>query len=47
MPCEKYFQVAGTQESRTLRSNQLINEGSHTKTIQKQQYFRKKAKKNK
>jgi hypothetical protein len=43
MPCEKYSQVAGTlipQESRTLRSNQLVNEGYHKKN-QKQQSFRK------
>jgi hypothetical protein len=26
MPCRKYIQVAGTQESRILHSNQLINE---------------------
>ncbi|MFE1244635.1 hypothetical protein ACFW35_10925 [Fictibacillus sp. NPDC058756] len=25
-PCWKYIQVAGTQESRILHSNQLINE---------------------
>jgi hypothetical protein len=37
MPCEKNTQVAGTlipQESRTLRSNQLVNEDSKQKTNQ-------------
>jgi hypothetical protein len=42
MPCEKNTQVAGTllpQESRTLHSNQLVNE-ENKKMSQKQQSFR-------
>jgi hypothetical protein len=37
MPCKKYIQVAGTQESRTLRSNQLVNEEYSQNLIKKQQ----------
>jgi hypothetical protein len=38
MPCKKNTQVAGTllpQESRTFRSNQLVNEGSKQKRIER------------
>jgi hypothetical protein len=44
---EVFLKVAGTlfpQESCTFRSNQLANEGSSQKTIQKQQSFRKEPK---
>jgi hypothetical protein len=42
MPCEKNIQVAGTlipQESRTLRSNQLVEEAYSTKNVQKATSF--------
>jgi hypothetical protein len=40
MPCRKYIRWL----ARTFRSNQLANEGSSQKTIQKQQSFRKEPK---
>jgi hypothetical protein len=39
MPCKKYIQVVGTQESRTFHSNQLVNEVNE-KMSQEQQSFR-------